>query len=212
MQAIETLQSIREQVQQCRLCPLYAGRKKSVPGEGPADSQIMFIGEGPGFHENEQGKPFVGQAGKLLDELLAQAGLSREEVFITNVVKCRPPNNRDPGPAELLACRQYLDTQIEAINPRVIVTLGRFSMARFINNGRISQIHGYPHKVDGRIIVTMYHPAAALHQPDLKKDILSDFSRLYQLLNQPVEVKPARETPEPLQKNAENPPEQLSLF
>ncbi|MFZ3070981.1 MAG: uracil-DNA glycosylase [Anaerolineaceae bacterium] len=212
MQAEEQIQSIRTQIQNCQECPLFVGRFKSVPGEGPATSQIMFIGEGPGYNENEQGKPFVGQAGKFLDELLAHAGLARSEVFITNVVKCRPPNNRDPEPAELSACRKYLDAQIETINPSVIVTLGRFSMARFINNGKISQIHGYPRKVDGRTIVTMYHPAAALHQPDLRQPLLDDFARLRKLLNQPSEVQSLQTAPEPPKVNEEKPPEQLSLF
>jgi DNA polymerase len=173
----------------------------------------MFIGEGPGFHEDRQGKPFVGPAGNFLDELLGYAGLKRSEVFITNVVKCRPPENRDPQPEELAACQRYLDAQIAAINPRIIVTLGRFSMARFIKDGKISRIHGYPHKVDSRIVVTMYHPAAALHQPALKDALIQDFSRLRDLMNQP--------TPRLMEQNytesaesptKENPPEQLSLF
>jgi len=211
MSAEESLQAIRAQVQQCRACSLHAGRTLAVPGEGPAESQIMFIGEGPGFHEDQQGKPFVGQAGKFLDELLGCAGLKRSEVFITNVVKCRPPNNRDPQPDELSACEQYLDAQIEAINPRVIVTLWRFSMAKFVSNGRISQIHGRPHRAAGRMVVTMYHPAAALHQPDLKKTLMEDFSRLKQFLQEPE--KPAIPTPTvPPAPKKEAPPEQLSLF
>src|SRR5690606_25200058 len=117
----------------------------------------MFIGEGPGFHENQQGRPFVGQAGKFLDELLSFAGLKREEVFITNVVKCRPPGNRDPQPEELEACSKYLNRQIELINPKVIVTLGRFSMGKFFGQVKISQIHGQMKKEDNRIIVAMYH-------------------------------------------------------
>ena len=142
---------------------------KSVPGEGPEDAKILFIGEGPGFHENQQGRPFVGQAGKFLDELLSVAGLNRETVFITNVVKCRPPGNRDPQPEELEACSKFLDRQIELINPEIIVTLGRFSMAKFFGQVKISQIHGSMRKTGERYIVAMYHPAAALHQPALKK-------------------------------------------
>ena len=209
MPAEERLQAIRAQVQQCSACPLYAGRTRAVPGEGPASSRVMFIGEGPGYHEDQQGQPFVGQAGKFLDELLACAGLKRAEVFITNVVKCRPPSNRDPEPEELKACDQYLNAQIEAINPRVIVTLGRFSMAKFVTNGKISQIHGRPHQVDGRVVVTMYHPAAALHQPDLKKTLLEDFGRLKQFLQQ-AETPPAPAASPETHKEA--PPEQLSLF
>ncbi len=209
MPAEERLQAIRAQVHQCSACPLSVGRTLAVPGEGPASSRVMFIGEGPGYHEDQQGQPFVGQAGKFLDELLACAGLKRAEVFITNVVKCRPPSNRDPEPEELKACDQYLNAQIEAINPRVIVTLGRFSMAKFVTNGKISQIHGRPHQVDGRVVVTMYHPAAALHQPDLKKTLLEDFGRLKQFLQQ-AETPPTPAAPPETHK--ETPPEQLSLF
>ena len=207
MSAEERLQAIRAQVQQCSACPLSAGRTLAVPGEGPASSRVMFIGEGPGYHEDQQGKPFVGQAGKFLDELLACAGLSRAEVFITNVVKCRPPNNRDPEPEELKACDAYLNAQIEALNPPVIVTLGRFSMAKFVSGGKISQIHGRPHPMDGRVVVTMYHPAAALHQPDLKKTLMEDFARIKQLLRQ-TETPPAA-PPDPKKETG---PEQLSLF
>ncbi|HNW96022.1 MAG TPA: uracil-DNA glycosylase [Anaerolineaceae bacterium] len=209
MSAEERLQTIRAQVQRCRACPLAAGRTRAVPGEGPAGSAVMFIGEGPGYHEDQQGQPFVGQAGRFLDELLGCAGLSRAEVFITNVVKCRPPNNRDPEPDELKACDEYLNAQIEAINPRVIVTLGRFSMGKFIEGGRISQIHGRPHKLDGRVVVTMYHPAAALHQPALKTTLLEDFGRLKQLLQQTETPPDLLSTPA---AHKEAPPEQLSLF
>ena len=213
MDAADTLLAIRHQIEQCQACPLAAGRLNVVPGEGPANSEIMFIGEGPGFHEDRQGKPFVGPAGNFLDELLGYAGLKRSEVFITNVVKCRPPENRDPQPEELAACRQYLDAQIAAINPRIIVTLGRFSMARFIEDGKISRIHGYPHKVYNRIMITMYHPAAALHQPALKDALIQDFSRLRDLMNQPtpslMEQNYTESTESPTK---ENPPEQLSLF
>jgi len=209
MSSEESLQAIRAQVQQCRACQLYAGRTRAVPGEGPATSLVMFIGEGPGYHEDQQGQPFVGQAGKFLDELLACAGLNRAEVFITNVVKCRPPSNRDPEPDELTACDQYLNAQIDAINPRVIVTLGRFSMAKFVTDGKISQIHGRPHQVNGRVVVTMYHPAAALHQPALKTTLMEDFGRLKQFLQQTEKPPTPKTAPE---AREETPPEQLSLF
>ena len=213
MDAADTLLAIRHQIEQCQACPLAAGRLNVVPGEGPADSEIMFIGEGPGFHEDRQGKPFVGPAGNFLDELLGYAGLKRSEVFITNVVKCRPPENRDPQPEELAACRRYLDAQIAAINPRIIVTLGRFSMARFIEDGKISRIHGYPHKVEGRIVVTMYHPAAALHQPALKDALIEDFSHLRDLLNQPATSFTEQNYTESAESpTKDSPPEQLSLF
>ncbi|MEA4813149.1 MAG: uracil-DNA glycosylase [Anaerolineaceae bacterium] len=221
MQAEEALNAIRQEVKTCRACKLCENRKNAVPGEGPADAEVMFIGEGPGFHENEQGKPFVGQAGHFLDQLLAEAGLLREKVYITNVVKCRPPQNRDPEPEELALCRRFLDRQMEAINPKVIVTLGRYSMARFIENGKIGSIHGRVSQIDGRVVVTMYHPAAALHQPALKGTLMADFAGLRHLL---VKADTAEKLKIAAQKTTENTltakkeeekastPEQLSLF
>jgi uracil-DNA glycosylase, family 4 len=219
MNAKETLAEIAAQVTGCENCALHFSRKNSVPGEGPADAEIMFIGEGPGFYENEQGRPFVGQAGKFLDELLETAGLQREKVFICNVVKCRPPGNRDPLPEELQACNGYLERQIEAIDPCVIVTLGRFSMAKFLPNARISEIHGHAMMVRGKMIVPMFHPAAALHQPSLKPQVIEDFKKLPQALEQmrKGKVAPAA-VPEPsapevaATKPDEPPAEQLSLF
>jgi DNA polymerase len=168
----------------------------------------MFIGEGPGWHEDQQGRPFVGAAGKFLNELLALAGLSREDVFITNVVKCRPPGNRDPMPDEIAACAPYLDRQIAAIDPDVIVTLGRFSMARYFPGERISKIHGQPRKDGKRLIVPMYHPAAALHQSALRGAIEEDFTKLPKFL--------ADAERERLKSNesqtAEEPPTQIKLF
>lgn len=178
MEPEKVLKEIADQVAVCNKCQLSFARKKAVPGEGPADAEIMLIGEGPGFYENEQGRPFVGAAGAFLNELLEKAGLTRKEVFITNVVKCRPPGNRDPLPEELVACSSYLERQIEAIRPLIIVTLGRYSMARFLPNVRISEVHGQPAWVRGRLIVPMFHPAAALHQPSLKTSVERDFSRL----------------------------------
>ena len=178
MDSKQVLNEIAAQVAVCTRCQLHFSRKKSVPGEGPVNAEIMLIGEGPGFYENEQGRPFVGAAGKFLDELLAKGGVKREDVFITNVVKCRPPGNRDPLPEELTACSDYLERQIESINPRVIVTLGRYSMARFLPSARISDSHGQPVWQGGRLIIPMYHPAAALHQPTLKTTLERDFSRL----------------------------------
>jgi len=178
------LQTINSEVAVCKLCQLSYSRKKAVPGEGPSDAQVMLIGEGPGFYENEQGRPFVGAAGNFLNELLEQAGISRKDVFITNVVKCRPPGNRDPLPEELSACNAYLERQIGAINPLVIVTLGRYSMARFLPNVKISEVHGQPAWVRGRLIVPMFHPAAALHQPSLKTSVERDFARLPEWIEQ----------------------------
>jgi uracil-DNA glycosylase len=184
VEAEKNLQEIASQVAVCKSCQLSFSRKKAVPGEGPAGAEIMLIGEGPGFYENEQGRPFVGAAGKFLDELLEKAGVSRKDVFITNVVKCRPPGNRDPLPEELLACGAYLDRQIEAIGPLIIVTLGRYSMSKFLPNVRISEVHGQPAWVRGRLIIPMFHPAAALHQPSLKTSVERDFARLPEWIQQ----------------------------
>jgi len=149
-----------------------------VPGEGPLDAEVMFIGEAPGANEDQQGRPFVGQAGKFLDELLAAAELRREDVYICNVLKCRPPGNRDPQPEEIGSCRDYLDEQIEIVDPLVVVTLGRYSMARWFPQQTISRIHGRFRILEGRCYVPMYHPAAALHQQNLREVILEDFRAL----------------------------------
>ena len=172
------LADLSRQIESCEKCALHFSRKKSVPGEGPNQVTVMCIGEGPGFYENEQGRPFVGQAGKLLDDLLAKGGLKREEVFITNVVKCRPPGNRDPMPEELAACNVYLDAQIKLLSPLVIVTLGRYSMTKFMPNAKISNVHGQAVWIDDKLVVAMYHPAAALHQRSILPQIESDFVKL----------------------------------
>jgi len=184
MSAEEVLAQVAKEVAACEKCTLYHSRKNAVPGEGPASSEIMFIGEGPGFYENEQGRPFVGAAGQFLDQLLAQAGLKRSDVWIGNVVKCRPPGNRDPQPEELAACDGYLERQINAINPSIIITLGRYSMGKFMPGAKISAVHGQMRKVGERYVIAMFHPAAALHQASLKPAILADFARLPQLLEQ----------------------------
>jgi DNA polymerase len=184
MSADEMLAQIAEEVSTCQKCALYRSRKLSVPGEGPMNSEVMFIGEGPGFHENEQGRPFVGAAGNLLNELLAAAGLKRSEVWIGNVVKCRPPGNRDPLPEELAACDQYLERQIAIINPKIIITLGRISMGKYMPGAKISSVHGQMRRVGDRFVIAMFHPAAALHQAALKPAILSDFAQLPKLLEQ----------------------------
>jgi uracil-DNA glycosylase family 4 len=203
MSVEEELKQIAAEVNVCKKCKLHTGRKKAVPGEGPANADIMFIGEGPGFHENEQGRPFVGAAGKFLEELLGYIGMRREQVFIGNVVKCRPPGNRDPEPDELQACSDYLERQIKAINPKVIVTLGRYSMDRFFPGAKISSIHGQARKVDGRLVVAMFHPAAALHQPALKQSVIEDFKKLPTLIASAEKAPPKPEEPES---------KQLSLF
>ncbi len=216
MSADEKINQLAKEVSTCAKCVLNESRKKSVPGDGPADAEIMFIGEGPGFHENEQGHPFVGASGKFLDQLLAQAGVTREDVFIANVVKCRPPGNRDPLPDELAACDTYLEAQIEAINPSIIVTLGRFSMNKFFPGAKISTVHGQMQKVGERFVIPMFHPAAALHQAALKPSILGDFSKLPEQLQQaraalgkPVVVGKAKNKEEAIPDDT---PKQLNLF
>jgi len=212
MTAEEALAQIAKEVEVCTNCALHTSRKKSVPGEGPAHAEIMFIGEGPGFHENEQGRPFVGAAGKFLDQLLEQAGVTRADVWIGNVVKCRPPGNRDPLPEELASCNLYLERQIEAINPSIIVTLGRFSMGKFIQGAKISQIHGQMRKVGDRYVIAMFHPAAALHQAALKPSILADFAKLPELLKE-ARAGLGKSAPQ-LKKEEprEEEPKQLNLF
>jgi len=202
---VEELKAVEAEVAGCSDCILHLARKLPVPGEGPADAQIMFIGEGPGFHENEQGRPFVGAAGRLLETLLESAGLRRDQVFICNVVKCRPPGNRDPQPEEIEACSKYLERQIRAINPKVIVTLGRFSMARYFPKARISAIHGQAKTIEGRLVIPFYHPAAALHQPKLRVEVEADFARLAPLLEKAQEMSPP---------DGDAPPdlEQMSMF
>ncbi len=182
MSSENTLEQIASEVRVCILCDLHKTRNKAVPGEGPADAEIMLIGEGPGFNEDQQGRPFVGAAGKFLEELLAQAGLERTDVWITNVVKCRPPSNRDPLPDELASCNQYLERQIAAVDPKIIITLGRFSMGKYMPGVKITQVHGQMKRVGDRFVIAMFHPAAALHQAALKPAILADFAKLPKLL------------------------------
>lgn len=210
MDSKQDLEQVAKEVSACTRCILSHSRKNAVPGEGPVKAEIMLIGEGPGFHENEQGRPFVGAAGRFLEELLGKNGLKREDVFITNVVKCRPPGNRDPLPDELQACNEYLERQIQAINPRVIVTLGRFSMAKFLPNARISSVHGQATWVKGRLIVPMYHPAAALHQGSLKPVLEQDFAQLNELIAKAKEA--ARPQEEANKAGDKDEPKQLSLF
>lgn len=154
-----------------------------MPGSGPATAEVFFLGEGPGAREDELGLPFVGRSGKYLDQLLEGVGLDRDRVFITNVVKCRPPSNRDPHVAEVEACAPYLERQIRLIQPRLIVTLGRFAMGHFFSDGLISEIHGQPRRVDGTIYLPLYHPAAALYRGSLRSVVEEDFQRIPALLD-----------------------------
>jgi len=198
---MSALNELNQEIAVCQRCDLYKYRTRAVPGEGAEDAEIMFIGEAPGWHEDQQGRPFVGPAGQYLDSLLAMINLKREQVYITNVVKSRPPGNRDPLPQEITACRQWLDRQIEVICPRLIVTLGRYSMAMFFPDKSISKIHGTSQKRDNIIYYAMYHPAAALHQQSLRQVIEADMLKIPSLLAEVETITEAR--PEP---------EQLSLF
>ncbi len=197
-----------QRISTCEKCSLSQGRNKSVPGDGSLDADIMFIGEGPGFHEDRQGLPFVGPAGNLLNEMLSSIGLARQDVYITNMVKCRPPNNRDPFPAEIRSCSPYLDAQIGLIKPKVIVTLGRYSFAKFFPNESISRARGRPRNWQGLVIYPMYHPAAALHNPGLRPAIQRDFSTLPELIREVAERQATGEMPEAEQESVQ----QLSMF
>ena len=178
----DTFVPLYETIADCPNCPLARNRSRTVPGSGPITAELMFVGEAPGQREDELGLPFVGRSGQFLDELLAGIDLTRREVYVTNVVKCRPPDNRDPEFAEIEACGDYLEQQIELINPRVIATLGRFSMARWFPDGRISRIHGQSKRIDERYVIPMYHPAAALRNGSLRDVMHADFAKIPALL------------------------------
>jgi len=176
------MKELEEQLLKCEKCSLSKTRTHVVPGEGNINAEIMFVGEGPGQKEDELGRPFVGAAGKLLDKMIASIGLKREDVFIANVVKCRPPQNRDPLPEEVEACRSWLDEQVKLINPKLIVLLGRHSMERFLPGLRISQDHGKPKRYRGRVYFPVYHPAAALYRRSLMEDLEKDFKKIPKIL------------------------------
>ena len=215
MSDMNSIEEIARQVHSCTDCPLSNSRTNAVPGEGPADAEIMFIGEGPGYHEDRQGRPFVGPAGKFLEELLASIGLGREDVFIANMVKCRPSNNRDPLPAEIAACSKYLDRQIELVNPKLVVTLGRFSMSRFFPKESISRARGKARKVGNLTVYPIMHPAAALHRQELRKTIEDDFRAIPEVLrladNPAVEETGNIESSERSDSTTQQ-PQQLSMF
>ncbi len=196
------LTELAEAVKVCTRCRLASGRTHAVPGEGAADAAVMFIGEGPGYHEDQQGRPFVGAAGQLLDELIESIGLRRREVFIANVLKCRPPENRDPAADEADACRPYLDRQVELIDPKVVVLLGRHALQAHFPDAQISKARGVPRRRDGRTFLPVYHPAAALRQLRLRDILRSDFALIPKLLTEPVAATPPAEPQE----------QQLSMF
>jgi uracil-DNA glycosylase len=178
MGAEALLSAVAAEVSGCTRCPLHVGRNLTVPGEGNPLSDVLLVGEGPGGREDATGRPFVGPAGELLDELLQSIGWAREHVFIANVVKCRPPGNRDPEPEEISACRPYLDRQEAALDPAVIVTLGRHSLRRYLPDARIGEVHGRLRRSGGRFVFPMYHPAAALHQSSLRETLFADMRGL----------------------------------
>lgn len=198
-------QELVQEINACQRCTLAQKRTHAVPGEGSITADIMFIGEAPGYYEDQQGRPFVGRAGQVLNDLLAAIGLKREDVYITNMLKCRPPENRDPLQDEITACGGYLDRQIKLIAPKVIVTLGRFSFGKFFPGEAISKARGTPRKWGDLWVYPIYHPAAVLHNPRLKPALEDDFKRLPELI---------RSINEPVSQEAEGEkdPQQLSMF
>ncbi len=230
MEKEEHLEELKRRVEDCRNCPLGRSRKYIVFGEGDSESQVMFVGEAPGYYEDQIGKPFVGQAGKLLDNLLAEIGLSRQSVYIANILKCRPPGNRDPLPEEINACKPHLMKQIDIIQPSIICSLGRFALIslykglpssgreKFSSGGRdgksisITAAHGKLIQTEKYNIFPLYHPAAALHQPTLLQSIKEDFAKLKELLSKPMpEIRPDLKTKiKPPEKTDTE--EQMKLF
>jgi len=197
---MSTLSELCQEILTCQRCQILAeNRTRVVPGEGAENASIVFIGEAPGWHEDQQGRPFVGPAGMFLNELIKSIGLKREQVYITNVIKCRPPQNRDPLPTEIQNCRGWLDRQIELINPRMVVTLGRYSMAMFFPGKSISKIHGTAQRQDNIIYYAMYHPAAALHQQSLRQIVEADMLKIPSILAEAETVSEIK--PEPKQLN-----------
>lgn len=182
--SINDLKQVGRAVSVCVDCSLSETRNRAVPGEGPVNAQILFVGEAPGYNEDIQARPFVGRAGMFLNELLKSVQLERGEVFITNIVKCRPPNNRDPESTEIAACKKYLDKQIELLKPKIIVTLGKHSLNKFLPGQKIGLHHGKSQVIDGQIILPLYHPAAALHNGSLRNVLLNDFKEIRKVLDQ----------------------------
>lgn len=187
----EALAQIAQQIRNCQKCPLYKTATNPVPGDGNPEAEIVFIGEAPGYWEDQRGIPFCGAAGNLLNQLLAMINLKREEVFICNILKHRPPNNRDPLPGEITACTPYLKQQLLAIRPRVVVTLGRFAMNYFIPNAYISRIHGQAKEVTWEelnlVIIPMYHPAAALRNGRVMEELKEDFKKIPVIIREVIE-------------------------
>src|SRR3979411_2391480 len=211
---IESLEAIGADVRVCRMCKLCERRTVAVPGEGSPEAEILFIGEGPGFNEDQQGRPFVGAAGQLLTEMLRGIGLRREDVFITNVVRCRPPGNRDPLPDELAACDAYTQRQIAVLDPKLIVTLGRYSMARFVGTGPMRELHGRTREWNGITCLAMYHPAAILRTPtvEMLRIYEEDFSKIPALLAEAQRKRAAVAAAAAMAEVSATPLDQLRLF
>jgi uracil-DNA glycosylase len=211
------LQAVAEEIRTCTACRLYENTTNPVPGYGNPEAEILFIGEAPGFYEDQQGLPFVGRSGRYLDYLLELIGMKREQVFITNVVKHRPPDNRDPQADEIIACKHFLDRQFAIIDPLVVATLGRFSMERYFPNARISRIHGQPRYADDRAYYPLYHPAAALRNPELRRAMEADIKRIPEIIEE-VKRRRAGDTANnpgqdaPPDAGDDEPPRQLKLF
>ncbi len=212
----EQLKELNEQMLECSSCVLRGTCKQVVPGDGSAEAEVLFIGEGPGQKEDELGKPFVGAAGKFLDEMLGAIKLKREDVYIANVVKCRPPQNRDPLPEEAEACWPWLEKQIAIINPKLIVTLGRHSMERFLPNMKISQMHGKALRrnipgLGSRVFYALYHPAAALYNGSMRTVLIQDFKKIPKVLEavKKSESEKKKDEPTPNDNNKDN---QEALF
>jgi DNA polymerase len=189
------LTELHAEIERCKNCELARHRTMVVPGEGPEDAKLLFIGEAPGWNEDQTGRPFVGAAGQYLDQLIGMIGYKRSQVFIANVVKCRPPENRDPMPGEIMACGRWLERQLDLIKPRVIVTLGRFSMARYFPSETISKVHGRSKRIGSTIYFAMYHPAAALHQGNLRRVIEADILKLPAVLAEADKMEDEKERP-----------------
>jgi uracil-DNA glycosylase len=217
VEQIGELEAYGRSIASCTRCRLAQGRTQVVFGAGNPHADLMFVGEAPGFHEDKQGVPFVGQAGKLLEKLLAGIGLSRDDVYIANVLKCRPPGNRDPQPDEIEACESHLFRQIGLIQPRVVATLGNF--ATKLLSGRplgITRVHGQPQEVtlggNGVTLYPLYHPAAALYTPSMLKVLEEDFARLPGLLGAPASLPEPADAPAPALEAPSEPAVQLGLF
>jgi DNA polymerase len=208
------LDAIAAEVNVCTACELHKGRTRAVPGEGPINAEIMFIGEAPGRNEDLQGRPFVGQAGKLLEELLGEIELTRKDVWIGNVVKCRPPENRDPRPEEIAACAGYLERQIALLQPKLIATLGRFSMEKFFPGAKITRVHGQAKRDGSRVLIPLYHPAYVLRNMNAKPDAVRDMRKIPRLLERLEQVlaEEAAAGLTPPEPEPPSEPEQLSMF